>query len=674
LLITASALAFGQPAQSSSRLRPVQQGGKWGYIDDKGKMVIEPRFSWAQEFSEGLAAFEGEDGRHGYIDETGRVVIEPKFDNWTDFSEGLAAVSVDFSWGYIDKTGRWVIPPQFAVGRPFSDGLALVGVPLSGKVTFPPGPVKHVFVDKSGTVVINPEDDILNGQFSEGFAAVQFITKKGLDEVIIDKTGKVLVTAEEVGLDGFREGLAPVKKNGKWGYVNTAGSFVIEPRFDGAHSFSEGLAAVLVGEKWGYVDRQGRVVIRPRFGFGAEDERHDFSEGLALVYLKDGCGYIDKAGKIGIKVRCSEADKFIGGIASDHTGEDKGEKHGYINRQGRYVWGPSPFKYKSLEDVQARAAKDKKDEEVLAPLTEEERALDPRRIVAEQPDFVADLTFFYSESFGGFGGAERIARKGKRYRKESQFWLFIGVEGKPAARVSTETKLYDDMEPADDETAGGARPFDPRTLADERGVTFNSLGTTVIDGHKCLKIEAVRKDKSEKIYLYAALDLKNLIIVGQALDPPRGLVQRLGNVSLEVPDSLVEIPPDYKPIEHDRWTKVETARVTYKGRESKDFVVFRSPGGELFVWVGDAPYPWHYLVRPREGTAETAFQGLLVTRTGKYAWETNEREAFSDTSYRVRRRGPYDNPENERAAVGPNSVKFRSNDYNKDHAMIEVRW
>ncbi|SRR5260370_25978904 len=82
-----------------------------------------------------------EDGKHGYIDETGRVEIEPRFDNWTEFSEGLAAVSVDFEWGYIDKTGKWAIPPQFAVGRPFSDGLALVGVPLNGKVSFPPGPV-----------------------------------------------------------------------------------------------------------------------------------------------------------------------------------------------------------------------------------------------------------------------------------------------------------------------------------------------------------------------------------------------------------------------------------------------------------------------------------------------------------------------------------------------------
>jgi hypothetical protein len=188
---------------------------------------------------------------------------------------------------------------------------------------------------------------------------------------------------------------------------------------------------------------------------------------------------------------------------------------------------------------------------------------------------------------------------------------------------------------------------------------------------RCIKIEAVRKGKPEKIYLYAARHLRNLFIIAQVLDPPRSFVQRLSNVSFEVPDSLVEIPRDYKPIEHDRWTKVETAKVAYKHKPSKDYGVFRSPGGELFVWVNDAPYPWLYLVRPLEATVETAFQGLLVTRSGKYVWQTNEAEAFSRISYRNKKR---EEEKDKRVIVSQNLVRFPSNDYDRDHAMIEVRW
>ncbi len=673
-----SSFVHAQTAQTSDTLRPFQRGGRWGYIDATGKVRIEPRFAWAEEFSEGLAAFEGEDGKHGYVDETGRVAVGPKFDNWTEFSEGLAAVSVDFKWGYIDKAGAWAIPPRFAVGRPFKDGMALVGVPVSGEVTFPPGEVRHVFIDRTGAVRVEVGRDIINGEFSEGFAAVQFFDEKGVSEALIDKAGKVVFEAESVDTDGFREGLAAVKKGGKWGYIDTGGNFVIGPRFDEAHAFSEGLAAVNVGGKGGYIDRAGRFVIPPKYNPGDGGDNHAFSEGLAMVYVKDACVYLDKTGKAVFKVRCYDAEQFKGGLASIQVGEPGAERRGYIDRRGRFVFGPAPFKYKSLEEEQAKAEKDKKDEkdaEVLAPLNEEERALDPRAVVADQPDFVADLTFFYGEGFGGFGGAERVARKGRRYREESQFRLFIGEEGKPAARVYPQAKRYDDLQPPQDGRVGGARPFNPRTLAEEPDVTFKALGAVNIDGHRCIKIEAERRGKPEKIYLYAARDLKDLIVVGQVLDPPRGFVQRLSNVSLEVPDELVNIPTDYKSVEHDRWTRVETARVTYKGRASKDYAVFRSPGGELFVHVGDGASDWTYLVRPREATVETAFQGLLVTRGGEYAWRTKAGEAFSTTGYRVPRPpGPYDHPEEKRAVVGANSVKFRSVDYKSDGAMIEVRW
>jgi hypothetical protein len=205
-------LANGQSTSRTPQLRPIQQDGKWGYIDSAGKIVVKPQFSWAEEFSEGLAAFESENGKHGYIDQTGKVVIEPKFDNWTEFSEGLAAVSVDFEWGYIDKTGKWAITPQFAVGRPFSDGLALVAVALNGKVSFPPGPEKHVFINKTGKVVIDPKDDILNGTFSEGVGTVQFITNHGVNAVLIDRTGKVIVSVQEIETDGFSEGLTPPRR------------------------------------------------------------------------------------------------------------------------------------------------------------------------------------------------------------------------------------------------------------------------------------------------------------------------------------------------------------------------------------------------------------------------------------------------------------------------------
>jgi hypothetical protein len=302
-------------------------------------------------------------------------------------------------------------------------------------------------------------------------------------------------------------------------------------------------------------------------------------------------------------------------------------------------------------------------------MTDEERALDPHNLVLNQPDFVGDVTYFRNEQTHGGGGWERIARKGQRYREESQFWIFIGESGKPAARLFPESRTYDDLEVVRYESPTTYRPFNPRTLAFEDGVTYKVLGAVMTEGHRCTKIEATRRIKPEKIILYAARDLSNLFIVADVLDAPRSFLQRLSNVSLEVSDTIVEIPRDYKPIEHDRWTKVETAIVTYKGAPANDYLVFRSPRAELFIWVND----WCYLVRLQEAAVETAFQGLLVTRSGKYVWQTLETEAFSRTSYRDGQL------KRSKAGKGPvvikeNSVKFRSTNYDQDRAMIEVRW
>src|SRR5579862_394911 len=58
-------------------LFPVDVKGKWGYIDEKGKIVIEPTFESAANFTEGLAAVKA-NGKYGYIDRTGKFVIQPE--------------------------------------------------------------------------------------------------------------------------------------------------------------------------------------------------------------------------------------------------------------------------------------------------------------------------------------------------------------------------------------------------------------------------------------------------------------------------------------------------------------------------------------------------------------------------------------------------------------------
>jgi hypothetical protein len=54
------------------------------------------------------------------MDKTGKMVISREFSWASNFSEGLAAVKLDDKWGYIDKTGKMVIAAQFEAALSFS--------------------------------------------------------------------------------------------------------------------------------------------------------------------------------------------------------------------------------------------------------------------------------------------------------------------------------------------------------------------------------------------------------------------------------------------------------------------------------------------------------------------------------------------------------------------------
>ena len=95
----APAGTWGKP----NELYPVLKGGKWGYIDNTGKMVIEPQFLMASRFNEDLAmVVEAKKKKVGYIDREGKFVIEPKFDGGGPFSEGFAAM-------YLNKDRKSVV-------------------------------------------------------------------------------------------------------------------------------------------------------------------------------------------------------------------------------------------------------------------------------------------------------------------------------------------------------------------------------------------------------------------------------------------------------------------------------------------------------------------------------------------------------------------------------------
>ncbi len=92
------------------------------------------------------------------------------------------------------------------------------------------------------------------------------------------KSGQTLIPFKFEDALPFSEGLAAVKREGKWGYVDSLGSMVIEPRFDLAGTFSSGHAEVVIDNHAGVIDRNGKVVVETQFARAIP-----FTEDVVLV-------------------------------------------------------------------------------------------------------------------------------------------------------------------------------------------------------------------------------------------------------------------------------------------------------------------------------------------------------------------------------------------------------
>lgn len=127
--------------------------------------------------------------------------------------------------------------------------------------------------------------------------------------------------------------LFPVRKDGKWGFIDREGKLVIAPAFERAGRFSEGLAPVVLAGRHGYVDATGRMVLAPEQAPAGDGLHRPFVDGRAAVRVGDRVGYLDREGKLVVAARFTAAQDFSEGFAFACDASSCG----YIDAVGRPV-------------------------------------------------------------------------------------------------------------------------------------------------------------------------------------------------------------------------------------------------------------------------------------------------------------------------------------------------
>lgn len=268
------------------------------------------------------------------------------------FSEGLAIKEIQYNTGeYINIPGEGNIPLEVTkfgivdtnnneVIPCIYDGVSGINSYITSGLTVEDVGISFYSFFKS--IVKKPG-------FYEGVATVKKDGKWGA----IDTSGNVVVPFEFSELEAFNEGLAKAQKNDKYGFIDKQGNIVIPMVYDDAEYFYNGYAKVGKYEaktdtyKYGFIDRKGTLVVPMIY-----DDVSDFHEGMAAVFNKTeeyyfgNYGFVNAQGQLVVPMIYNDAGNFSNGLApvaipDERFSRDKGQKlYGYIDKNGNMVIQP----------------------------------------------------------------------------------------------------------------------------------------------------------------------------------------------------------------------------------------------------------------------------------------------------------------------------------------------
>jgi hypothetical protein len=132
-------------------LAAVRSGNMWGFIDEKGRIVVTPQFYWVSSFSEGFAAVCDDSTLQGYIGKDGNYLIKPKYGFAKPFMYGLGEVKSEGRYGVVDRTGREIVPVEYDDVDRCEGGFTIVE--LDGK---------YGLFDKAGKKLLEPACDSIS--------------------------------------------------------------------------------------------------------------------------------------------------------------------------------------------------------------------------------------------------------------------------------------------------------------------------------------------------------------------------------------------------------------------------------------------------------------------------------------------------------------------------------
>lgn len=163
LMVFACSMGNIEDSIEGKELYRIQVGGKCGFINEKGKLIIDPQFdnafcffwdsvcyaqignkkglinmhgdfvvqldtviNWVYKFENDIAVFITKSGKYGIINKLGKTILPACFSDVLRDDYGFIVKDTLGRSGYVNKCGEFIVPCKYNEVGPYSEGRIVV--------------------------------------------------------------------------------------------------------------------------------------------------------------------------------------------------------------------------------------------------------------------------------------------------------------------------------------------------------------------------------------------------------------------------------------------------------------------------------------------------------------------------------------------------------------------
>ena len=308
----------------------VVKNNKWGLYNSNGDLLIKPKYGFLGVEKEGLIRankggkasysdnglilnkhFEIGGGKWGYIDISGKVIIPFIYTYAYDFDNEVAKVYVGGKnddwlyngvWNFVDRNNKLIIPKSLSGQDDFTNGLMIVSKEDKVLDEYDDYEIitKYGLINSKGEIVLKPEYHVISF-INKNLISIQKEYSKPYQILRYDLSQVIDADIESIKVSGYTDTILFLRIKGLWAIIGTSGNIIVPPTFSKIETDNPQNEIVYMVQKpnkqnknlWGIIHINGKEILPAEYE-EIRRTRKIYGNNNFLVKKNNKWGRVDK--------------------------------------------------------------------------------------------------------------------------------------------------------------------------------------------------------------------------------------------------------------------------------------------------------------------------------------------------------------------------------------------